>query len=291
MTWSCTYCMPCTRLRIRFAFGGMVMSSASSTARHDATAWTTVQTPQIRWVKAQASRGSRPCITISMPRNWVEVAHALAIRPFSAWASIRRCPSIRVMGSTTTRVLAMVPLLPGTGRSARPGRRLAGAADHGKLPRAAPLADLVDAGGHGVSADPCRRSDRQRGPQEVDPAFDAEPSDVGQPIVERRHRVPEIGLGAADAGMPGADRPAGPGVPLEDRAGREGGGPLASHLIEAPPLPGRFVVELLDELAGVEVGAAGTLVVNARTVGEQWAPLGVELGQPIEGQDSARSWR
>ena len=36
-----------------------------------------------------------------------EVAHALLMRPFSACASMRRCPSIRVIGSTTIMVAAM----------------------------------------------------------------------------------------------------------------------------------------------------------------------------------------
>ncbi len=69
--------------------------------------------------------------------------------------------------------------------------------------------------------------------------LDAEAADVGQPVVERRHRVPEIPLGAADARMPGADRPAGPAVPLEDRAGREGRRALAAHVVEAPRPCGR----------------------------------------------------
>src|SRR6266511_15399 len=67
--------------------------------------------PRDAWVNAQASRGSRPCMMISMPRNCVEVAHALVIVPFSACASIRRWPSIRVIGSTTTLVVAMAASL------------------------------------------------------------------------------------------------------------------------------------------------------------------------------------
>ena len=146
------------------------MSSASSTARQEATAWTTVQTPQIRWVKAQASRGSRPCMMISIPRNWVEVAQALAIRPFSAWASIRRCPSIRVMGSTTTRVLAMGLLLPGgRGSVARPAVRRC------RRARAAPA--LAAAAGSGGRRSPARARRRRppprrasAAPEQVDPA-------------------------------------------------------------------------------------------------------------------------
>src|ERR1035437_6623233 len=47
-------------LRMRFAFSGTSMPSASSTARTEVSAWTVVQTPQMRWVQIQASRGSRP---------------------------------------------------------------------------------------------------------------------------------------------------------------------------------------------------------------------------------------
>ncbi len=45
---------------------------AFSTARIEAIACTVVQTPQMRWVKAQASRGSRPFRISSMPRNIVD---------------------------------------------------------------------------------------------------------------------------------------------------------------------------------------------------------------------------
>src|SRR5512140_2585764 len=103
------------RLRMVFAFGGILMPSASSTARQLATAWTTVHTPQIRCVKAHASRGSRPSMMISMPRNCVDDAHAFAIMPLSESASMRRCPSMRVIGSTTTLVLAIALLLVGPG--------------------------------------------------------------------------------------------------------------------------------------------------------------------------------
>src|SRR5689334_25340584 len=128
------------------ALGGILMSSASSTARHEATACTTVQTPQMRCVNAQASRGSRPCMMISMPRNCVELAHALVIFPFSAWASMRRWPSIRVIGSTTTLVIATAA-------------SLWLLAHHGQL---APLPDLVDTGRDGVRRDARRRAHRER---------------------------------------------------------------------------------------------------------------------------------
>jgi len=71
MTWSCTYCAAIIRLRTRFAFGGISTRRASSTARTDAIPCTSVQTPQMRWANAQASRGSRPRRMISSPRTIV----------------------------------------------------------------------------------------------------------------------------------------------------------------------------------------------------------------------------
>ena len=64
------------RLRSSCALGGGTAPSAFSTARTEAIAWTVVQTPQMRWVNAQASRGSRPFRMISMPRNIVDDDHA-----------------------------------------------------------------------------------------------------------------------------------------------------------------------------------------------------------------------
>ena len=60
------------RLRRIRALGGGAAPIAFSTARIDAIACTVVHTPQIRCVKAHASRGSRPCKIISIPRNIVD---------------------------------------------------------------------------------------------------------------------------------------------------------------------------------------------------------------------------
>src|SRR5574340_520013 len=57
------------RLRISCALAGMGYFSAFSTARTEAMPCTKVHTPQMRWAKAQASRGSRPFRMISMPRT------------------------------------------------------------------------------------------------------------------------------------------------------------------------------------------------------------------------------
>src|SRR5450755_1592415 len=91
-----------------FAFLGISICSASSTALTEAMAWTRVQTPQIRSAIAQASRGSRPFKIISRPRNKadVHVASSTTLPPPSLVCT-RRCPSIRVIGSTTIRVVDM----------------------------------------------------------------------------------------------------------------------------------------------------------------------------------------
>ena len=64
-------CDAMIRLRMSCAFFGILIPSASSTARTEASACTPVQTPQMRWVNAQASRGSRPLRITSRPRHIV----------------------------------------------------------------------------------------------------------------------------------------------------------------------------------------------------------------------------
>jgi hypothetical protein len=90
--------------RIRCAFFGIVMPSASSTARTEVSAWQPVHTPQMRSTKAQASRGSRPLRITSRPRHMVPVDTALRMMLFSStFTSQRMWPSMRVTGSTTMR--------------------------------------------------------------------------------------------------------------------------------------------------------------------------------------------
>ena len=74
------------RLRNSRALGGGSAPMAFSTARMDVMACTVVQTPQIRWVKAQASRGSRPLRMVSIPRNMVDEDQA-----FWTMASVYFC--------------------------------------------------------------------------------------------------------------------------------------------------------------------------------------------------------
>src|SRR3989304_5570559 len=60
------------RWRSSRALRGGTAPIAFSTARIEAIACTVVQTPQMRCVNTQASRGSRPFRMISMPRNIVD---------------------------------------------------------------------------------------------------------------------------------------------------------------------------------------------------------------------------
>src|SRR5450759_2319526 len=221
-------CIPFTRFRMVFAFAGILMFRASSTARQLATAWTAVHTPQSRWVKAHASRGSRPCMMISMPRNCVDDAHALAIFPFSDCASMRRWPSMRVIGSTTTLVLAIVILRFGSGF-----RHLVG--------RLAALDLRVHSGGC-VCRDAGDRADCQRGTDSVDALLHRETTHIREASVEGRHRVPEARLGAADAGMAGADGPARACVPEEDRTRRVRLRAFAPYRVVSPSIPCVLVV-------------------------------------------------
>src|SRR5687767_275254 len=133
---------------------------------------------------------------ISIPRNCVADAHDSAMRPFSSWTSIRRCPSIRVIGTTTSFVRAMLHLLLVDLVGLVPG---ALDACHDRM------------GGHAG-----RRPHRQSGADHVRCALDAEAGDPRESPVEWRHRVPEVALGASDARMPSPDGPVGAVVPLND---------------------------------------------------------------------------
>ncbi len=61
-----------------FAFFGILMPSASSTERTEASACTPVHTPQMRSTNAHASRGSRPLRITSRPRHIVPGGHRVA---------------------------------------------------------------------------------------------------------------------------------------------------------------------------------------------------------------------
>ncbi len=73
-----------------WAFSGISRPSAFSTARTEAIACTVVHTPQKRWVKIQASRGSRPSRMFSIPRHIWPEAQAFFTEPPSTSTSMRR---------------------------------------------------------------------------------------------------------------------------------------------------------------------------------------------------------
>ena len=102
--WSCTPCAAMIMLRMYWAFSGTSRASAFSIARTETMACTVVQTPQMRCAKIQASRGSRPCRITSMPRHICPDDQELATLPFSTSQSMRRWPSMRVIGSMVMRM-------------------------------------------------------------------------------------------------------------------------------------------------------------------------------------------
>src|SRR5512139_2079196 len=66
----------------------------------------------MRWVKSHTSRASLPFTMFSIPRHiWPEV-HALLTLPFSTSHSMRRWPSILVIGSMTILFDIVQILLP-----------------------------------------------------------------------------------------------------------------------------------------------------------------------------------
>ena len=108
----------------------------------------------------------------------------------------------------------------------------------------------------------------------VDSGRTSETGNALRVLIEGRHRVPEVGLGAADARMSAADRPVRPAVPADHRTVLEGHRALAAHLVEAVAGAVRFVAPDLDVLAGVVVGAPLAVVVDRLAVGEKGARYG-----------------
>src|SRR5208282_3007591 len=108
--WSWSAWAITIRLRMYWALRGISRPMAFSTARTEAMACTDVQTPQMRWVNSHASRGSRPRRMSSMPRHIWPEAQASRTLPPSTSTSIRRWPSIRVIGSMVIVLLMESPL-------------------------------------------------------------------------------------------------------------------------------------------------------------------------------------
>src|ERR1035437_10607233 len=108
----------------------------------------------------------------------------------------------------------------------------------------------------------CRHQAGETKPDRIDPLADIEADNIGEPPVERRHRVPEIRLGAANAGMTAADRPVSAFVPAHNRAILRRRRPFAPHLVKAVALTMRLVAPGFDILAGLEMRAPLAIVVD-----------------------------
>src|SRR5574340_1581080 len=100
------------RFLIYCAFSGISSCRAFSTDLTEVSACTDVQTPQIRWVKSQTSRASLPFTMFSIPRHIWPDDQALLTLPFSTSHSMRRWPSILVIGSMTILFDIVQCLLP-----------------------------------------------------------------------------------------------------------------------------------------------------------------------------------
>ena len=134
--WSCRAWAETMTFLMSCALSGISSPRAFSTARTEAMAWTVVHTPQMRWVNRYASRGSRPCKMSSMPRHIWPDDQELRTLPPSTSTSMRRWPSMRVIGSIVMRC-AMVRSLSSRadlGSSFRFGR-----ARDGSSPRASSI--------------------------------------------------------------------------------------------------------------------------------------------------------
>ena len=103
------------------------------------------------------------------------------------------------------------------------------------------------------------------------------------------HRLAEPGflLGAAEAGMPGANRPRAEADVAEADRRTVGIGfrTLAAELVEAEALTVAFVAELEREAPGIEMRAPLAVLVDQSAIGEFRPVLPIELGRPTEGEE------
>src|SRR3972149_1809959 len=263
--WEWTNCPPSIRFRTIRALSGGVTLNAFSSPRVLVCPWETGQTPQIRWVMNQASRGSRPCRMISKPRNRVPELQASFTLPFSTSTSMRRCPSMRGIGSITTR-FAM----------GSPSRTFLFTVRWLFLLRlvAFPFHRLQ----HGVPGDGGAGGDRQADADLVRRQVPVRQGDVGELRVERGEVVRPVVLGAPQARRADLDAPRLLRVPARLRALRPRLGALAPQLVQAVPLRLLLRAELLHAAAAVEVGAARAVVVDLPSVEHLRASLAVEVG-------------
>src|SRR5208283_3710668 len=204
----------------------------------------------MRWVKTQASRGSRPLRMISMPRNIVDDDQASLTFPPSTSASIRRCPSMRVTGSTTP--WAILSILGAAIRNLGLDSRMV---QH----------ELSGAMGSRRNAHDCRRPQADF----VEVGAHLESVHIRQAPIERRHGVPEVRLRTTDTWMAAPDGPVRALIPSHFRAVLRGRWTFASHLVETSALPMGFIAPSFDVLSSVEVSAPFAVVMDEFPVREK----------------------
>src|SRR6266498_3222516 len=126
------------------------------------------------------------------------------------------------------------------------------------------------------------RADADCGPEPdpVDVGLHAEARNSTQVPVEGGHLVPEVRLGAADAGMAAADRPVRFFVPADVGAVLVGDGTLAAHLVEAVAGAVSVVAPVLDVLSGVVMRSPLAVVVDRLSVGKERAAVVID-GRPL----------
>src|ERR1019366_2668880 len=98
-----------------------------------------------------------------------------------------------------------------------------------------------------------------------------------QPVIERRHVIPEPRRRTTNATVPRANGPAGVVVPLHDRTVEGRFGSFASHLVKAPALAMTLVAPFGNKASGIEVSAAFALIVDDPAIRKERPVVLIEI--------------
>src|SRR4029453_16315148 len=118
----------------------------------------------------------------------------------------------------------------------------------------------------------------------IDVRCHAEARNALQVLIKGRHLVPEVGLGAADAGMTTANWPIGAFVPAYARTVLERHRTLTAHLVQAVSVAVAGIAPGLDVLPGIELRPAFAVGVDRLAICEQRAPVAIERRPRLESQ-------
>src|SRR5512134_693904 len=267
--WEWTNWLPSIRFRTIRALSGGFTWKESSSDRVLVCPWETGQTPQILCVTNHASRGSLPFRMISNPRKSVPELQASLTFPFSTSTSIRRCPSMRGIGSMTTRLAMGSP-----SRVMWVGLRV----PFLLLLRPHRLA-------HRVSGDGRARGDGDPDPDLVGGEIPVRQGHVGQLPVIGGKLVEPLDLRAPDAQAADLDAPRLLRIPARLGALRPRLRPLAPDRVEAVAQRLLLRPEHLHEMPGVEVRAARAVVVDLPAEEHLRPAVPVEVGSLAGGQE------